>query len=144
MESLKIPDFKEDEFYMALPESSKTWIVVQYKGGLFVKTNNTNRYAINAFDQIHPKPIFESIASIKAKANSMQKVAKGYYETLKEISDKQRNLTDNDNIVTELLKSIGTVVDQINGDMVLTGNDLEATNAKIVKLYTMLKDRDAL
>lgn len=144
MDGIKPTEFQEGAFYMALPEGQEDWIVVQYMNGLFAKTNNTNKYAPHAFDKIHPKPVFEAMDSIKAKAVAMQTAAKGYYDQLQAQATRRAKLEDNDVVVDELLKAIGTVVDQLNGDLVLTGHDLENTNTTIVRLYTTLKDNGAV
>lgn len=147
----------EKAFYMALPTLGQflpwtqeahadltNWVAIEYRDGKFYKTRNLIPYNTSDFDEIVPMSIFHMLQAYKRKQRALKTAAENYQGQVNATKLARKNLSNNQSILDELLKSIGTVVDQISGDMVLTGNDLESTNHQIVKLYTMLKERGGI
>lgn len=135
--------YKKDAFYAVRPKGKKDWEIVRCvdSQGVFVKTNNTNRYGVLAFEEIHGTNMFELTRNLRDKIQSQKTALQNYLETIRSHRDMLKALETEEALVLNLIKSVGTIVDQINGDITLMGTDLEAANLSIVQAYTKLKER---
>ncbi len=145
-------------FYMALPKKkvgeaewtadekldSKNWIMTEFKDGKFYRIRNLLPYTADDFYEVHPIGVFTLLHELRRKMRALKTAAFNYQSEVKATRLARKNLSDNDSVINQLLKAIGTIVDQINGDIVLSCGDLETANAQIVKLFTLLKERNCI